>query len=444
MSGSARARLGVTSVALSVLATALVMAPAAAADADTQVDVTHWQGWNAWSAGHAEGVVALPGRRTGIIMTSPTGTTTHTEPDGTTSTWEHARWTSPAVELPFDATELVASWNAHTPGRSWMSVEMRGTYTDGSTTPWYVLGNWSAGDAGIRASVDGQEDQHSAVLTDTFAITSDTSGDEIALSSYRLRVTMYRPPGSLVMPRLWMLGAMVSNVPERSTVEPSVGGLAWGEELAVPRRSKNTHGAKHPELGGSDAWSSPAATTMVMEFFGVLPPREDMGWIDAGYTDPQVAHAARMTWDDTLEGTGNWSFNTAYAASFLQLDAFVTRLRSLTDVEQLIHAGIPVATSVSFSEGELDGAGYGTAGHMMVVTGFTTDGDVIVNDPAAGSNTSVRRVYDRGQFEQVWLRTRRHLTGGKVASGPGGIAYIIKPYSDDLPDAELAGQSSPW
>lgn len=478
MSGPARVRpgmAGVASVVVSALMAGLALVPAGAATStvdthsavhqtpaadttpqpatDAQIDFTRWQGREAWSTGDAKGVVAPPGLRTGIIMNIPAGATTHTEPDGTTSKWEYSTWTSPVVELPFDATELVASWNASTPGRSWISVEMQGTYDDGSTTPWYVLGNWASGDSGVpHASVEGQRDEHSAVLTDTFAITSPDASDhtetdddaELLLSGYQLRVTMYRSPGSLVMPRLWLLGAMASDVPDRLTVEPSTGGLAWGEELAVPRRSKSAHRDDYPEFGGGESWSSPAATTMVMEYFGVMPPREDMAWIDAGYTDPQVAHAARMTWDDAFEGTGNWSFNTAYAASFLKLDAFVTRLRSLEDIERFIDAGIPVTTSVSFREGELTGAGYGTAGHMMVVTGFTEDGDVIANDPAAGSNESVRRVYDRDQFEQVWLRTRRYLAGGEVASGSGGIAYIIQPYQDDLPDAELAGQSVPW
>ena len=39
----------------------------------------------------------------------------------------------------------------------------------------------------------------------------------------------------------------------------------------------------------------------------------------------------------------------------------------------------------------------------MVVTGFTAEGDVIVNDPAAPGDADVRRVYPRAAFENVWL-----------------------------------------
>jgi hypothetical protein len=39
----------------------------------------------------------------------------------------------------------------------------------------------------------------------------------------------------------------------------------------------------------------------------------------------------------------------------------------------------------------------------------------------------VRNVYKRAQFETIWQRTKRHRADGSVASGPGGIVYIITP-----------------
>ena len=84
-------------------------------------------------------------------------------------------------------------------------------------------------------------------------------------------------------------------------------------------------------------------------------------------------------------------------------------------------------TSQSFLASELDGANYGTSGHLFVVVGFTADGDVIVNDPASSSNDVVRNVYKRAQFEQIWLRTKRTNASGGVSGGSGGIAYLIKP-----------------
>lgn len=366
-------------------------------------------------------------------MAEPAGTTSYTDKHtGVTRTWEYATWTSPERRIGFDATELVASWNAETPAGTWIQVELHGTYNTGQQTPWYVMGRWASGDQDIkRSTLDGQGDPWSTIWTDTFSIDDAKKG--VLLRSYQLRLTLYRAPGQTAAPRVWMLGAMSSNVPDRFTVTPSKGGIAWGIELPVPRYSQNIHEGEYPEFdGGGEAWCSPTSTEMVVEYWGRKPSAEDIAWVDPSYADPTVDHAARSTYDYEYEGAGNWPFNTAYAASF-GLDARVTRMHSLDEVERFIKAGIPVVTSQSFLSEELDGANYGTSGHLFVVVGFTADGDVIVNDPASSSNEAVRNVYKREQFEQIWLRTKRYRANGTVAGGSGGIAYLIKPANRPWP-----------
>src|SRR3981081_2009918 len=80
----------------------------------------------------------------------------------------------------------------------------------------------------------------------------------------------------------------------------------------------------------------------------------DLAWVDSSYADPSVDFAARSTYDAAYHGTGNWPFNTAYAARF-GLDAFVTQLRSLAEAEQFVRAGIPLVASIATGPGELDG-----------------------------------------------------------------------------------------
>jgi hypothetical protein len=166
---------------------------------------------------------------------------------------------------------------------------------------------------------------------------------------------------------------------------------------------------------------------MIIEYWGGRLTPEQLSWVDPSYTDPQVDHAARFTYDYQYEGCGNWPFNAAYAATYKDLQGVVTRLASLTDLETLVAAGIPAITSQSFLKTELTGAGYGTSGHLMTVIGFTADGDVIANDPASPSDDAVRRVYLRREFENIWLRTKRYNASGGVSSGTGGVCYLYFP-----------------
>ncbi|MGP3924903.1 peptidase C39 family protein [Streptomyces sp. 8N616] len=393
-----------------------------------RVDYHGWTTYTDWRCGTARGTRAEAGSRAGLVIGTPAGRTDYADPHtGKTKTWEYATWTAPVRKLGTPASELVASWNARTPAGTWLQVELLGTYTDGKDTPAYVLGRWAAGDADIkRTSVDDQTDGKSTMWTDTFSIDDTASG--LRLASYRLRLTLYRKPGSDLTPKVWRLGAMASDVPDRFEVPASTPGEGAGRELKVPRYSQNTHVGQYPEYdNGGEAWCSPTSSQMVIEYWGRKPTKEDLAWVNPDFADPQVCHAARFTYDYQYEGCGNWPFNSAYAATYKDLQGIITRLGSLGDAEKLIAAGIPVITSQSFLESELDGAGYGTAGHLMCVIGFTADGDVIANDPASANNDAVRRVYKRRQFENIWLRTKRHDANGKVRSGTGGVAYLYWP-----------------
>ncbi|MGW1562184.1 peptidase C39 family protein [Streptomyces sp. NPDC002144] len=396
------------------------------ADPARPVDYHAWTSYPDWRTGAALGTRAVAGTRPGVVIAEPAGTTEYTDPHtGTTASWEYATWTSPDHTLRVPATEVVASWNAHTPAGTWLQVELQGRYSDGTETPWYVMGRWAAGDQDIkRTSVDGQTDGKSSIWTDTFAVDDATTG--LRLVSYRLRLTLHRKPGTGLTPTVWRLGAMGSDVPDRFTVPASTPGPA--RELTVPRYSQEIHKGQYPEYdNGGEAWCSPTSSQMIIEYWGGRLTPGQLAWVDPSYADPQVDHAARFTYDYQYEGCGNWPFNAAYAATYDNLQGVVTRLGSLTDVETLIAAGIPAITSQSFLKEELTGAGYGTSGHLMTVIGFTADGDVIANDPASPSDEAVRRVYRRREFENIWLRTKRYNASGKVVSGSGGVCYLYFP-----------------
>jgi hypothetical protein len=330
-------------------------------------------------------------------------------------------WTSPVVQPGFGFSRLVASWNADTPAGSRLRIESQATTSAGETTDWYTLGVWAADDHAVqRTSVSGQADALGRVDTDTL----HARGQPFV--SYSLRIRLERATPDDPSPSVRSIGAEVADFAYSATMATSAPLSTDPVELAVPSLSQEIHARQYPQWGGGgEAWCSPTSTEMVVEFWGRGPAPDDLAWVDPTYADPSVAYAARSTYDAAYRGTGNWPFNAAYAARFSNLDAFITQLRSLTEAEQFVRAGIPLVASMASRPGELDGFLFsgGTNGHLVVIVGFDGFGNPVVNDPAAWTDASVRRVYDRAQFERVWLR------------GSAGTVYVIHPSDLALPAA---------
>jgi Peptidase_C39 like family len=423
----------VLTVATALMAPTLLVggtAPATArparADAPRPVAYRQWDTAAELASGSFSGTATRAGQ---VRLSSPRATTRI----GRTS-YDVGSWTSPWVSPGFALSELVPSWTATTPEGTLVQVDVRGVSEGGTRSSWDTLGRWASGDASFRrTSLGTQTDDLARVSTDTWIASYG------GLRSWQLRVRLLRRAGTTSTPRLGTVGAVVSDLPHVDRVTTSAPGVARGIVLDVPRFSQMVHAGEYPQYGGGgEAWCSPTSTSMVLAYYRKLPPAASYAWVRTSYVDRAVDHAARMTFDHGYDGTGNWPFNTAYAAGRTG-HAFVTRFASLRGVEQMVRAGIPVVTSITFGRGELSGAPISASnGHLVVVVGFTSSGDVVVNDPAARTTSGVRRTYDRGQFENAWLQ--RYPSGGGLR-GSGGLAYVIRDAAHPLP-ARTAG--APW
>ena len=346
-------------------------------------------------------------------------------------TYAARSWESPVVATDFGARELIPSWNARTPAGTWVNLEVRVASEEHGDpwTPWLVLARWAEGDlekgAPIsRTTVPGQVLDVGRVATDCYRAAAPYTFDR-----WQVRLTGLRPlEGAGVGDGGWPEVSLVSgaalafDVPDdEATSTPSLGRAV---ELAVPPHSQRLHVGTFPQWdNGGQSWCSPTSTTMLLEHWGLGPTPEETAWVGHA-TDPQVVHGVRHVYDSAYRGAGNWAFNTAYAAT-RGLRAYVTRLRDLTEAERFVADGIPLIVSVTFQRDELDGSGYDTNGHLLMIIGFTADGDVISNDPnshVTASNEQVRTVYRRDQFERVWV------------GDDGGLAYVMAPPSVRLPE----------
>ncbi len=290
---------------------------------------------------------------------------------------------SPDLESPVPFDNVVGSFAADVPakGEVELSVKVRAA---GVWSDWYSLG--AQNDDGF-SSAASTEDAVAALSVDELKLKSPATAVR-----YRLKFRAGRRP---VILRSVSLALSDGNAPE---APPAFSTGPWVRELAVSPRTQRDEDEKYKH----DV-CSPTSLSMVLEFWGHKKTTEE------------VALAVR---DRTSQLFGNWPANSAYAAAF-GLDARVARLESLTDLEREIAAGRPVETSITFSDGELPGAPTKRSnGHLVVVSGFTETGDVIVDDPAGHGKDDVRHVYGRAAFHKVWRVRKR------------GLAYLIGP---DLP-----------
>ena len=366
-----------------------------------------------FGSGTSAGTVASA---SGLTLAA-TGLTTapYTDPHGYgTKSYESGRWTSAWHDPGFAFSQAVASWNAQTPAGTWLQVELRARTEDSRETKWYILGRWASGDADFhRTSVPGQGDKDGFVAIDTFV-------PKKAMLAYQLRLTLYREAGTGATPAVTRLSNVVANA--AAPYVPSETTMTGDLVLNVPEYSQEIHAGHYPEFdGGGEAWCSPTSTSMILAYWGRGPSPADYAYVGAGHPDPWVDYAARFTYDYNYQGAGNWPYNIAYASRF-GLEGAVTQLHSLAEAEQLVKAGIPLVASLSFGSGKLDGFLFkGTNGHLLTIVGFTAEGNVVSNDPAALSDADVQRVYDRTQFEKAWMEST------------GGLVYLMYPPGTALP-----------
>lgn len=365
--------------------------------ATAQVQLTSWSTYRDFKSGTRKGLKL--GRGQVSLLEPPRRTVAG-------RAYEAGTWTSPWTTPGFGATSLVPSWEASTPGKSLVRVEVRARALDGTTGSWDTVADWSRTNRPIpRTTYSGQADDLGRVSVDTWSATS-------SVSSWQVRMTLMRPRGSSLAVSLERVGAVASA--DASTPRPvSRPGPGAGTVLPVPAYSQMVHSGHYPQWGsGGEAWCSPTSLAMVLAYYGIAPAT---GGITPGHPDAVVDHTAKMVFDHGYDGTGNWAFNTAYASTLVAGDAYVTRLRGLREAEDHILAGVPLIVSVAFDRFQLTGAPISASnGHLLVVVGFEPDGDVVVNDPAGATNAEVRRVYDRAEFERIWI------------AASGGTAYVVR------------------
>ncbi len=295
-------------------------------------------------------------------------------------------------DKPFN--EAVPSWNCYTPDNGYVMINMKAR-VDGKWTGWYRVILYTRGDKPEPKKSFTDADSVAGVAVETLRIKKGKTADAI-----RLRVELRSTDGK-DYPSLRMMALHTNDPVAWISLKEPVRSV-WGTELDVPYLCQLS-------VPGGNVWCSPTSTAMVCNYWANKLNRPEM---TRGITE--TAAACR---DHRWKGTGNWSFNTAHAAEFKGMRSFVTRLSSVAEIEEWIAKGVPVIVSLEYAR--LKRTGTRSSGHLMVIRGFTRDGNPVFNDPWARleKGEKLRKEFKRADLEYAWL-------------GPGGsygTVYIIYP-----------------
>lgn len=298
---------------------------------------------------------------------------------------------SPELRTDEPWTELIVSWNVDAPRGSGMQVEAR-PLTDTSPSQWFILGRWSSDPAVYpRESVPGQKNAAGEVLTDTLRLNAPAQGVQVRLTLLSTKQAT---------PKLRFLGICVS---DRSTNYPALepNRRAWGKTLPVPEKTQMAY------VNGN-VLCSPTTVSMLLGYWAKRLKNPDL--------DVDVPEIVQGIYDSAYHGTGNWSFNMAFAGSLPRMRAYVSRFSDVSELEDWVARGLPVGISVCYDA--LRGKPLSNNGHLVVCVGFTESGDVIVNDP--GTRLNVRKTFARENLVKAWANS-------------GNTVYLVHPERERLP-----------
>jgi hypothetical protein len=276
------------------------------------------------------------------------------------------------AQYPFN--HGLPSWNGSAPDNSSaFKIQMR--FPSGTGwSPWLTVGFWNAN------------------IWSSYGATSYSGGyidyDYVKLSSYagawQFKVIMTRASAGLPSPTLHKLSFFVSDT-ATTTAQNFTQILAdKPAQILIPTTFVYQYGVD-PDIGGSIC--SPTSVSMILLSYNI--PVNPLTF-------------AQTTRDPYFRIFGIWPRVVQNAAGY-GLDGAVTRYRTWSQARDVLARGGRIAMSV--------GAPL-YSGHLMMLAGFTANGDPVVHDPARSNGYSY--VFNKSDLSHSWF-------------DKGGVAYTFYP-----------------
>jgi hypothetical protein len=261
----------------------------------------------------------------------------------------------------------------------------------GRWSPWFYLG--SGGTLTPKRKSSSRVTRHEdwgKVRIDYLHLAKPASAFQ-----YRVILESANEGSKIPAPALQRFFVAFSGQVENSTTF-SKGRKFDGREKSIPVPYRSQKAVDEEDLRGHIC--CPTCVAMLLQHYGVNLPTMEV---------------CRQAYDSESKIYGVWPRAT-HTASRHGLEGWIQRFRSHDEVKAMLATGQPVMASIRVADGELRGADYRKSnGHLILLVGFKTNGDYIVNDPYTTGPGGAAIDYHQDDIEKVWLEC-------------GGVGLIIK------------------
>jgi uncharacterized protein YvpB len=294
-------------------------------------------------------------------------------------------YTSPVIEMDFPAEEIYPSWNINCQGgKTGFIVYIRVSQDRLNWSPWFYTGS-----CGKHPKIKKKMTKNSFGFVDIDYLSLKKEAEFI---QYSIHLFSSKDKSVTPMVKLFSLSYGKREKKETGHVSNVTTSISSGRILSVPYRSQ---GDEDRTISGRIC--SPTSVAMVMSYWGINIATDEV---------------AKMSYDKEHDIYGSWPL-AVQAASQYGLKGWVEIFRSWDDVEKKISAGIPVIATICFEAGELKGSITDSSqGHVIVVKGFSPEGNIVCNDPAGKNEKEGIITYNRDELGKVWFKR-------------SGIGYVI-------------------
>lgn len=297
---------------------------------------------------------------------------------------------SPSVKTNFDFNEILLSWNCDITLSSGLYFIISVSYDN---KIWHDFAYQKWGDDVSDACKSGNASKEIEAIG---KLDTDIIRLKTPMKYYRFSLTCFSRNNDLLL--LDCISVCYSNTKanlrQLTYKQPSTDEIK-AAVLSVPFMSQHS-------LPDSISGKTCSQTSIAMV----------LNYHDRGYSPLEVSELAYDSYNDIY---GNWLYNIQAAYLLGLKKTWVGRHNSFNEIAAEIYNGKPVIISISFKDGKLFSAPYTrTSGHILVVRGFDSKGNVLVNDPYGRTVSDGINAYDINELTAVWV-------------GHGGVAYHLWP-----------------